>query len=64
MDRVRIFFLQGYDAVLLGNFSEPISVEQFVNIEEGIKEMEERTGLKIIITEFHADGDLNQNKIK
>lgn len=61
MDRVRTFFEQGYDAVLLGNFAEPISIEQFVNIEEGIREIQERTGLKILITEFHADGKLDKN---
>ena len=61
MDRIRDFF-RDYNAVLVGNYAEHISGDQFGIIEKKIKEIEEETGLKIIITEFYVDCGLNKVK--
>jgi hypothetical protein len=55
MDPVRRYFEQGYDAVLLGDFSNIISGDQFEDIKDAIRIIYEKTNLKILITEFNVE---------
>jgi hypothetical protein len=56
-DRVRTYFDQA-DAILLGNFTKPISGKTFDAVQKHIKNLYDETGLKIIITEFYSDYSL------